>query len=199
MTSPAPRGHSGTPKMGRPWRNNTSDHDSGLLSIFLITILLATSIHVNPLQYYSAMGVTMRAVTSKEKPTKTMITPKQAQQPARISKSPRSENINSLLAEINLPVSRFDNVLEALRPSTRRGSNNNDSLNNPCNLEPPTDKNNQIIKIASLTRVDTLPLGVGSLSQPTMPIPQAMRIHRINRTHPTEEYILMKWQYKLNT
>ncbi len=103
-----------------------------------------------------------RAAISKEKPTRTMITQKQAQQPTWISKSPRSENVNSLLAEINLPASHFDNVLEALRPSTRRGSNNNDSLDNPCGLEPPADKNNQIIKIASPTGVDILPLTVPS-------------------------------------
>jgi hypothetical protein len=157
-----------------------------LLSVFLIALLLATSIHVNPLQYYSAMGILTRAVISKEKPTRTPITPKQAQQPTWISKSPQSENVNSLLAGINLPASRFDNVLKALRPSTRRGSNNNNYLEDPCNLESPADKNNQIIKIASPTG-ELILFHSGSLPQSTTPIPQAMRIHRINRPYPTEE------------
>jgi hypothetical protein len=75
-------------------------------------------------------------------------------------KSPRSDNVNSLLAEINLPASRFDNALEALRPSTIRGSNNNNPLNNPRNLLSPTDKNNHITDISSPTVVDTLQAGI---------------------------------------
>jgi hypothetical protein len=66
------------------------------------------------------------------------------------------DNVNSLLAEINLPASHFDNALEALRPSTIRGSNNNDPLNNPCNLVSPTDKNDHITDISFPTGVDTL-------------------------------------------
>jgi hypothetical protein len=63
----------------------------------------------------------------------------------RPPKSPRSDNVNSLLAEINLPTSRFDNVLKALRPPTGRGSDKDDTLDGPCNLDPPTptNKNNQ--------------------------------------------------------
>jgi hypothetical protein len=104
------------------------------------------------------MEITTRTTISKEKPTRTTITPKQAQQSTRLPKLPRSDNVNSILAEINLPTSRFDNVLEALRPSTGRGSNKDNTLDNQCDLEPPTDKNNQITQVTFPTEVDTLTL-----------------------------------------
>ncbi len=91
----------------------------------------------------------MSAAISKEKPTRTTITPKQAQQSTCISKSPRSKNVNSLLAEINLPTSCFDNVLEALWPTTGSGSNRDDTK-----VEPPAYKDTQITQIASPTGVD---------------------------------------------
>ncbi len=77
-------------------------------------------------------------------------------------KSPCSDNVDSLLAEINLPISHFDNVLKGLRPPTERGSDNDDTLDNPCILEPPTDKNNQMTQVTSPTEVDTLTLGATS-------------------------------------
>jgi hypothetical protein len=70
------------------------------------------------------------------------------------------DNINSLLVEINLPASCFDNALEALLPSTIRGSNNNNPLKDPCNLVSPTDKNDHITDNSSPTGVDTLQAGI---------------------------------------
>jgi hypothetical protein len=149
--------------MGRPWRNNANDHTGGVLSFFLIVILLVSLLYVDPFQYPSTMGIMMWAVISKEKPTRTTITPKQAQRTTRLSKSPHSDNVNSLLAEINLPTSRFNNILEALRPITGRGSDKQgNTLNNPCDLELPADKDNQITPNASPTGVDTFTLEVPS-------------------------------------
>jgi hypothetical protein len=76
----------------------------------------------------------------------------------RLPKVARSDNDKSILAEINLPTSWFDNILKALRPSTGRGSNKDDTFDNQCDLEPPTDKNNQITQVTSSTGVDTLSL-----------------------------------------
>ena len=105
------------------------------------------------------MVITTRTTVSKEKPTKTKITPKQAQQSMRPPKLPCSDNINSLLAEINLPTSRFEINLKALCPPTGRDSNKDNTVDDPCDLNPPTDKNNQRTQVASLTEVDTLTLG----------------------------------------
>jgi hypothetical protein len=62
-----------------------------------------------------------------------------------------------------MKVSPQDNILEALRPTTGRGSNKQENtLDDPCDLEPPADKDNQITPIASLTGVDTFTLRVPS-------------------------------------
>jgi hypothetical protein len=53
-----------------------------------------------------------------------------------------------------------DNILEALHPTMGRGSyKQGNTINNPCDLEPPADKDNQITPIASPTGVDTFTLG----------------------------------------
>jgi hypothetical protein len=150
----------GTPKMGRPWRNSAKDHTDRVLSIFLIAILLVSLLFVDPFRYHSTMGITMRAAISKEEPTRTTITSKQVQRTTCLSKSPCSDNVNLLLAEINLPTSHFDNVLEAPRSTMEKGSDKQgNTLDNPCNLEPPADKDNQMTPIASPTGVDTFTLG----------------------------------------
>ncbi len=90
---------------------------------FFITALLFHLTYVNPTPGLSTtMGITMRASISKDKPTSraiitTTATPKE-QRSKRLAKSPRSVNVNSLLAEINLPTNCLDNVLEALQPPT---------------------------------------------------------------------------------
>jgi hypothetical protein len=71
----------------------------------------------------------------------------------RLAKSPCSVNVNSLLAEINLPTDHFNNVLEALHPSTNPTDN---GPNNPCDLTPPTNKNMQVTQLASPTGVDAM-------------------------------------------
>ncbi len=132
----------------------------------------------------------MRATISKEKPTKTTITPKQVQQSLHNSKSTCLDNVNSLLAEINLPASRFNNALEALCPSTNRGSNNNDPLNNLCNLVAPTDKNDHIP--TSLLQLELIHSKQGSFSQPTLPI---LPVMSNSRPHPTKKFASTKQQY----
>jgi hypothetical protein len=144
--------------MGQPCPKDANDHDRRTLSLFLIILLLACSLHVNPFRSYSIMGITTRVTFSKEKPPRTTITPKQAQQSTRPPKFPRSDNINSFLAEINLPTSHFDNILKALRPPTGRGSDKDDTLDDRCNLVLPIDKNHQMTQVTSPTGVDTLTL-----------------------------------------
>jgi hypothetical protein len=149
--------------MGQPRRNHANNLTIGVMTrflYFLIATLLHSSSYVNSSRYPSTMGIAMPAAISKEKPTRTAITPKQAQRSTRLSKSPRSNNINSLLAEINLPMSRLNNILEALRPTTGRDSQKDNNLNDPCYLESPIEKNNQITTHASPTGVDTHTLGV---------------------------------------
>ncbi len=160
MTLPALHGCQGTLKMGQPRSNYAND--SRVLSSFLIILLLDPTLHVDPYWYFSTMGITTHAAISKEKPIRTTITPKQAQQSTCISKSPHSENINSLLAETNLPTSHFDNILKALCPTTGWCSNRDDTLGDPCDLEPPADKNTQITQIVSPTGVDTFTPGATS-------------------------------------
>jgi hypothetical protein len=136
--------------MGMLWRKCASNHTAGvLLEIsFVIIVLIGHFVYVNttpgPL---TSMGITMRASTSKEKPTKrAIITTAATTKEHRskwLAKSPRTINVNSLLAEINLPTNRFDNVLEALHPSTRT-SPTDDSLKSP-------------------TGVDTLAIGINTL------------------------------------
>ncbi len=136
----------------------------------------------------------MRAPISKEKPTKTTITPKQVRQSLHNSKSPRLDSVNSLLAEINLPASRFDNTLEALRPLTIRGSNNNDPLNNPCNLVSPTEKKTTILP-TSLLQLELIHSKQGSLPLPTLPI---LPVTSNSRPYPTKEFASTKQQYMLS-
>jgi hypothetical protein len=143
--------------MGIPWRKCANGHAVGVLSLFFVG-LLYTLIYVNPTpQLIATMGITTCALISKDKPTSraivtTAATPKECRS-NQLAKSPRSVNINSLLAEINLPTNRFDNVLQALRLSTNPTDNN---PNNPCNLTLPTDKNMQVNQLASPTGMDVM-------------------------------------------
>jgi hypothetical protein len=69
------------------------------------------------------------------------------------SPSPCTTNVNPLIAELNQPGARFNNILEALRPATitMNEKTQDDDLSNPCNLVPPTDKANQVTPLASPT------------------------------------------------
>jgi hypothetical protein len=148
------------------------------------------------------MGITTRALPSKEKPTSraiitTAATPKE-QRSNWLAKSPRTDNVNSLLAEISLPANRFDNDLEALWPST---SPTDYGLNSPCNQALPTDKNNQDTQLASPMGVDTQVIGshapVDNAPSQANKSPQDQttppsRIVRINKTATLAETTLNK-------
>ncbi len=110
------------------------------------------------------MGITTCPLTSKGKPTSraiiaTAATPKKRRS-EWLAKSPCTVNVNSLLAEINLPMNRFDNILEALRPSTSPMDN---GLKDLCNLTPLTDNNIQVTQLASPIGVDLLAIGFNTL------------------------------------
>jgi hypothetical protein len=153
----------GTPMMGRPRRKHANNRAVGVMQMILFFIFasLCPLIYVNlPPRLLTTMGITTCTAIAKEKPTSkaittTAATPKELRS-KRQYKSPRSVNINSLLAEINLPVTRFDNVLEALRPLN---SPTDDGLNNPCNLALLTDKNNLVTQLMSPMGVDTQAIG----------------------------------------
>ncbi len=137
------------------------------------------------------MGITTRTLISKEKPTSraiitTTATPKE-QQSKQLAKSTCTGNVNSLLAEINLPLNQFANILETLRPTTSPSTD--DGLNDPCDLTPPTDKNMYKIQIALPTGVNKQEAGchapVNNASPPaneatntqTTPPSKSMRIN----------------------
>jgi hypothetical protein len=149
--------------MGMPQRKCANNHAVGvlLMSSLVLIGLFGSFIYVNTTpRVISTMGITMRALISKDKPTSRVIittaaTPKE-QQSKQLSKSPCTAHVNSLLAEINLPSNQFDNVLEALRPST---SPTDDGLNDPCNLTPSTDKKMQVTQLATPTGVDKQEIG----------------------------------------
>jgi hypothetical protein len=115
------------------------------------------------------MGITTRALTSKEKPTSrativTAATPKERRSKS-LAKSPRTVNVNPLIAQINLPGARFDNVLEALRPTTTHDSTQDDNLNDSCDRAPPSQKTNQITPLASPTGVNQQLIEVSSTTK----------------------------------
>ncbi len=83
----------------------------------------------------------------------------------RLAKSPHTVNVNPLIAEINLPGAQFDNVLEALRPTTTRDSTQEDELNDPCDLALPLEKTNQITPLASPTGVDQQPIKASNIAK----------------------------------
>ena len=127
--------------------------------ILLLIIMPFTFINVDLTQLCLTMVTMTRATIAKEKPTRTAITPKPMLRSTRSSQSPRSDKVNSLLAKINLPTFRFDNVLEALHSSTRQDSQMDDNLDDPCNLTLPTDKDNPITPLASPMGIDIQTLG----------------------------------------
>jgi hypothetical protein len=149
--------------MGRPQRKNANDHAVGVLPMipFFITALLYHLVYVNPTPgLITTMGITMRTLISKDKPTNraiitTAATPKE-QRSKRLAKSPRSVNVNSLLAEINLPMNHYNNVLEALRPPT---SPTDEGLSDPCDITLPTDKNWHVTQLLFPTGVDMKAIG----------------------------------------
>ncbi len=156
--------------------------------ILLLIIASLTFINVNLPQLCPTMGTTTRAMTAKKKPTRTAITPKPARRSTRPSQSPRSDKINSLLAEINLPTSRFNNVLEELHPSMRQDSQMDDDLDDPCNLTLPTDKTNQITPLAS-------PTGVNQALPPQsmmLWLPKPTNLYKANPPHQPKGYVLTK-------
>ncbi len=129
-----------------------------MMMISLLIIASFTFIDVNLPQIHSTMGITTHTLISKEKPngrtenSKTTTTPKE-QKSTQHLKSPRSADVNSLLAKINLPMSRFENVLEALCP-LRGSDSQKEDLDTPCDFTPPSEKNNQITPHASPTNLD---------------------------------------------
>ncbi len=167
-TTPSPpRGCTGTPTMGKPRHKHANGHAarSGRMRSFLFSSLLLPIINGNPIHQCSpTMAITMRSSQPKEKPISRAlpaIAPSpverhQEQRSTRLSKSPRTTNVNPLIAELNQPGAQFNNVLEALHPATITINEkaHDDNLSNPCNLVPPTNKVNQVTPLASPTCVD---------------------------------------------
>jgi hypothetical protein len=145
--------------MGTPRFNHANGYAIRVLSMsslcFIGLISLLIYVYTTP-GSITTMGITMRTLISKEKPTSraiitTTATPKERRS-VRLAKSPRTGNVNSLLAKINLPSNRFANILVTLCPTTSPSMD--DGLNDPCDLTPPTDKNMHEIQIALPTGVD---------------------------------------------
>jgi hypothetical protein len=181
--------------MGMPWCKHANNHAVRVLSMssLVITGLFGSFIYANTTPgVFSTMSIKMRASISKDKLTSraiiTTATMPKEQQSEQLAKSPCTAHINSVLAEINLPLNQFANVLEALRPST---SPMDDGPNNPGNLTPPTNKKMQVTQLASPTGVDEQEIGfhtpVNNASPPANEPPNTQttppsRSVRINKT-----------------
>jgi hypothetical protein len=78
------------------------------------------------------------------------------------NKSPKSVNINAIITDPNLPQTRFETILMALGPAaeggneTEKNTQDND-LDNPHTMEPPTEKANHVTPLSSPTGVDHQP------------------------------------------
>jgi hypothetical protein len=79
-----------------------------------------------------------------------------------LNKSPKSVNINTIIADINLPQTRLEIILTALGPAaeggkeTEQNAQDND-LDDLHTLEPPPEKANHVTPLASPTSVDHQP------------------------------------------
>ena len=129
-------------------------------SLIFIHLLLAITIAHLTHQHPPTMAITTCSSQTKEKPIGRALaaiapSPVERHQERRstwLSKSPRTTSVNPLIAELNQPRARFDNVLETLRPETL--TTNKTAHNNDLNLTPPTDKANQVTPQASSTGVN---------------------------------------------
>jgi hypothetical protein len=118
--------------MGMPQCNHANCYAIGVLSMsslcFIRLISSVIYVYATP-GSITTMGTTTRALISKTKLTSraiitTTATPKEQQSESeKLAKSPRTGNVNSLLAKIKLPLNRFANVLETLRPTTSPSTN----------------------------------------------------------------------------
>jgi hypothetical protein len=118
-------------------------HQSAVVVLCHILTILPP-IHVYPSRlHHPPMAIQMHNSSSKELPAKSPA-PIKPQQRATCSssKSPRADNINAILHNINLPQNRFNNILATLGPQRGREEPGADGFNYPCNLAPPPDKNN---------------------------------------------------------
>jgi hypothetical protein len=158
--------------MGRTQRKHANNHAVGVLPMipFFIFALLYHLVYVNPTPgLITTMGITMRALISKDKPTSraiitTAATPKE-QRSMRLAKSHRTINVNPLNAEINLPGARFDNVLEALHPTTTCNITQEDELDDPCGLALPLEKTNQITPLAFPMDANQRPIKASNIAE----------------------------------
>jgi hypothetical protein len=152
---------------------------SSLIFISLLLILNVSS----PYQSPPTMAITTRSPISKEKPisqalvvtTSTPVEHYQDQCSVHLARSPRTSNINNDLAEINRPITRLNNVLEALRPSRNSTPDiPDDNLDAPCDLTPQTDKSGRVTNFNLPTGVDVQD---GALQAPANNVsPQASNI-----------------------
>jgi hypothetical protein len=158
--------------MGTPWCKHANGHAVGvlLMSSSIIIGLFCTLININSRpRLIATMGITTRASTSKDKPASrativTAATPKECRS-KQLAKSPRTVNVNPLIAEINLPGARFDNILEVLCPTTTHNSTQKDNLNNLCDPAKPSEKTNQVTPLAFPMSVDQQPIKVSGTSR----------------------------------
>jgi hypothetical protein len=79
-----------------------------------------------------------------------------------LDKSPKSVNINAIIADINLPQTRFKTILTALGPAAEGGNETeqktqDNDLDNLHTLEPPPEKADHVTPLASLTGIDHQP------------------------------------------
>ncbi len=168
---------------------------SSLIFISLLLILNVSS----PYQSPPTVAITTCSGISKEKPISqalvvTTATPGkcyQDQRSGRLARSPRTSNFNNHLAEINRPITRLNNVLEALRPSRNSTPDNlDDNLNTPCDLTPQTDKSGRMTTLDSPTGVDVQDRALQALANNVSP--QASNITDTQSTPPSRSIRISK-------
>jgi hypothetical protein len=142
--------------MGRVNTYNGHDAQSAeKISVLLSLLLFTTTTAITSLLQPPIMAIATHSLQAKEKPigrTLASIAPSpdeqhQERRSTRLSKSPRTTSVNPLIAELNQTRSRFNNVLETLRPPTTHTMNNlKDALEeeDPGNMNLPTDKANRV-------------------------------------------------------
>ncbi len=156
-----PHGRSCSPTMGGPQRKHANNHAVGrmrmnLLFLFRLIFIIA---NVDPiLRHSTTMVIATCSLNTKEKPAcRALVTiapspmkHHQEQRSKRLSKSPRANNVNTLLAEINRPAGHLDNFLQALGPSK-------DPANKVNHSAPKNNKNKHATPLESPTGVDQEP------------------------------------------
>jgi hypothetical protein len=169
------QGRFSTPMLGMTWRNHNNSRGikvmgaSSLIYIFASLIFL---LHVSPPQRVTTtMAITTRSTKQKPIGQATIATPASLinrhpeLQAKRLARSPLNSNVNTHLATINMPTTRFQNALQALGspidPITNDTPGEDVVQKVSGALPPPSKEACQATPLALPTGADQVPLESG--------------------------------------